>query len=420
MTKNALSKYLIIKPYLEQESSLYAISTGNGVAIRTLQRWVAQYRTKGLQNLDRKNRSDRGKYRKITDQTKGVIEGLFLHKKNITIANITRKLNEHCVEKNTAPANYYTVRKVVQSIPKDIATLAKYGNKAYTDKYEIIMRRESKYPNQMWQVDHYLLSIKVTHQDKAEYPWLTIIIDDFSRSIMGFCLYIGAPSAIQTALALRKAIWYKQDKNWSVCGIPETLYTDHGTDFTSTHIDYVCADLKIKLIHSIVAKPQGRGKVERFFLSLEQKLIELLKMNNKAYKLSELEEIIEDFVINDYQHSIHSTTGEAPIVLWNKHQIIPRMPDSIERLNLLLLTVKKFRTAQRDGIRFAGLRYFHPNLVAYVGECITVRFDPNDLGEIWVYEKNQLICKAVCEEFQDQSITYEELKKLRTRLCVHF
>ena len=117
MTKNALSKYLIIKPYLEQESSLYAISNGNGVTIRTLQRWVAQYKTNGLQNLDRKNRSDRGKYRKITDQTKGTIEGLFLHKKNITIANITRKLNEYCVEKNTTPANYYTVRKVVRSIP---------------------------------------------------------------------------------------------------------------------------------------------------------------------------------------------------------------------------------------------------------------------------------------------------------------
>lgn len=66
----------------------------------------------------------------------------------------------------------------------------------------------------------------------------------------------------------------------------------HGTDFTSTHIDYVCADLKIQLIHSIVGKPKGRGKVERFFLSLEQKLIEQLKMNNKTYQLSELEELI--------------------------------------------------------------------------------------------------------------------------------
>ena len=137
-------------------------------------------------------------------------------------------------------------------------------------------------------------------------------------------------------------------------------------------------------------------------------------MNNKAYQLNELEELIKDFIINDYHHTIHSTTGEAPIVLWNKQQIIPQMPDSIEKLNLLLLTAKKSRIVQRDGIRFAGFRYFHPNLIAYVGERIIIHFDPNDLSEIWVYEQNQLICKAVCEEFQDQSITYEELKKLRT------
>ncbi len=92
MTKNVISKYLIIKPYLEQESSLSVISTNNGVAIRTLQRWIAQYKKEGLQNLDRKRRSDLGKYRKITSQTKGIIEGLFLHKQNISIANITRSL----------------------------------------------------------------------------------------------------------------------------------------------------------------------------------------------------------------------------------------------------------------------------------------------------------------------------------------
>lgn len=415
MTRTAFNKYLIIKPYLEEETSLSSIAINNKIAIRTLQRWVAQYKKDGLESLNRKQRSDLGKYRKITEQTKGIIEGLFLHKKNISIANINRKINGYHKEHNIALTNYYTVRKIVQSLPKDMVTLAKSGDKAYADKYEIIMRRESKYPNQIWQVDHCLLSVKVIHKDKIEeHPWLTIIIDDFSRCIMGFCLYTGAPSAMQTALALRKAIWYKQDKNWPVCGIPEILYTDHGTDFTSTHIEYVCAELKVQLIHSIVGKPKGRGKVERFFLSLEQKLIELLKLDNKIYNLSELEEIIKDFIINDYHHTIHSTTGETPIVLWNKQQIIPQMPDSIDKLNLLLLTAKKFRIVQRDGIRFAGFRYFHPNLIAYIGESIIIHFDPNDLSEIWVYEQNQLICKAVCEEFQDQSITYEELKKLRT------
>lgn len=91
--------------------------------------------------------------------------------------------------------------------------------------------------------------------------------------------------------------------------------------------------------------------------------------------ISELEEIIKDFIINDYYHTIHSTTGETPIVLWNKQQIIPQIPDSIDKLNLLLLTAKKFLIVQRDGILFAGFRYFHPNLIAYIGESIIIHFD---------------------------------------------
>lgn len=53
--------------------------------------------------------------------------------------------------------------------------------------------------------------------------------------------------------------------NWPVCGIPEILYTDHGCDFTSKHIEEVCVSLKIQLIFSTIGKPRGRGKIERFF-----------------------------------------------------------------------------------------------------------------------------------------------------------
>lgn len=74
------------------------------------------------------------------------------------------------------------------------------------------------------------------------------------------------------------------------------------------------------------------------------------------------------------------------------------MPESLEKLNLLLLNTRKTRTVQRDGINFTGLKYFHPNLAAYIGECVTIRFDPSDLGEIWVYDNDQLICKAICDE----------------------
>jgi transposase InsO family protein len=55
-----------------------------------------------------------------------------------------------------------------------------------------------------------------------------------------------------------------------ICGIPEVLYTDNGTDFTSKHLEQVAADLKIRLVFSIPGKPQGRGRVERFFRTVNE------------------------------------------------------------------------------------------------------------------------------------------------------
>ena len=74
-------------------------------------------------------------------------------------------------------------------------------------------------------------------------PWLTVTEDDHSRAIAGYVVFVAAPSALQTALALRQAIWRKPHPAWPVCGIPDILYCDHGSDFTSRHIDAVCADL---------------------------------------------------------------------------------------------------------------------------------------------------------------------------------
>ena len=89
----------------------------------------------------------------------------------------------------------------------------------------------------------------------------------------GYALFFGSPSAIQTALALRQAIWRKGRPGWQVCGIPEIFYTDHGSDFTSHHLEQVAADLKIRLVFSGVGRPRGRGKIERFFEGVSQVLL---------------------------------------------------------------------------------------------------------------------------------------------------
>ena len=67
----------------------------------------------------------------------------------------------------------------------------------------MVYRRESYYPNEIWQADHTPLDILVLNEKgKPERPWLTIILDDYSRAVAGYFLSFQAPSAIQTSLVL--------------------------------------------------------------------------------------------------------------------------------------------------------------------------------------------------------------------------
>jgi transposase InsO family protein len=73
----------------------------------------------------------------------------------------------------------------------------------------------------IWQADHTELDILVKDESgTARRPWLTIIIDDYSRAVAGYFLSLSAPSAIQTALALRQV---SMDPNPYEVSEPEPL-----------------------------------------------------------------------------------------------------------------------------------------------------------------------------------------------------
>src|SRR5439155_15079512 len=194
-------------------------------------------------------------------------------------------------------------------------------------------RREADAPNAIWQADHTELDILVKDDNgTARRPWLTIILDDYSRAVGGYFLSLSAPSAIQTALALRQAIWRKPQAGWHVCGIPQVLYTDHGSDFTSRHIEQVAADLKIRLIFSGVARPRGRGKLERFFDTLTQVFLPRFPgfcpggSAEREAKLSlhDLARELEAFLLNEYHVTPHSTTKAPPQARWEAGGFLPQ------------------------------------------------------------------------------------------------
>src|SRR3954463_5870747 len=91
------------------------------------------------------------------------------------------------------------------------------------------------------------------------------------------------------------------------------------------------------------------------------------------------------------------------------------MPESLEQLDLLLLTVPKTRRVHPDGIRFSGLRFIDPLLAAYVGEEVLLRYDPRDITEIRVFHEGQFVCRAVCQELAGETVPLREVIRARER-----
>lgn len=246
-------------------------------------------------------------------------------------------------------------------------------------------------------------------------------MDDYSRAIAGFHITFEAPSAINTALTLHQAIWKKENRDWPICGIPEKFYTDHGSDFTSDHLEQIAIDLKINLVFSTIGFPRGRGKIERFFQTVNQMLLEFLPgyiRNNKMEKLltfQEFEEKLAYFILNHYNHRIHKSIKKSPISSWNESNFLPNMPESIEQLDLLLLQVAKTRKVHSDGIHFQGFRYTNPNLAAYVGGTILIRYTPKDLAEIRIFFKNKFLCTVIAPEISSFTVDMKDIQLARNK-----
>jgi transposase InsO family protein len=227
---------------------------------------VSQYRKLGLVALARKSRSDRGARRVVSPKIKAAIEGLALERPPLPIRSICRQIRQFAETTGERLPRYGTVYDLVREVPGSLLTLARPGSKAYSEGFDLVHRREAPRANAIWQADHALLSILLLREDgQTAGPWLTIVIDDYSRAIAGYYLGFDPPSSMRTALALRQGIWRKGHPHWHICGIPEVLYTDNGSDFTSNHLEQVAVDLKIRLVFSTPGKPQGRGRIERFF-----------------------------------------------------------------------------------------------------------------------------------------------------------
>src|SRR6266567_1495718 len=390
----AYARFEILRPALEEGVSQAQVARTNHISKSTVQRWMTRYREQGLAGLATTARKDKGKSRRLPQTAIQLVEGLALQTPPRSAAAIHRQVAAIAKEQGWKPPCYERVRQIIKNLSPALVTYAHQGAAAYREEFDLLYRREATHANAMWQADHTPLDIMLLDEEgKPAKPYLTAIEDDYSRLIVGYRLSFQTATALTTALTLRQAIWRKDDPRWSACGIPRVFYTDHGSDFTSKHMEQVAADIGMELVFSKIAVPRGRGKVERFFRSVDQLFLQDVPgYTPKGYPDAEatltlpaFEQRFRTWLLEDYHHRVHGETKCKPQERWEAGGFVPRMPKLLEQLDLLLLTVAKTRRVQQDGIRFQGYRYLDITLAAYVKEEVLIRYDPVDLAEIHVF-----------------------------------
>jgi transposase InsO family protein len=193
--------------------------------------------------------------------------------------------------------------------------------------------------------------------------YLIAFIDDATR-VVPYAAFTFSEGAVTYLSVLEQAVRRR--------GIPKRLYVDNGAAFRSKQLAVVCAKLGIALIHAKPYKPQGKGKMERWFRTTRMQFLPLLTPE-QLVSLDTMNRALSAWVEGEYHHAPHRGLGdESPADKWARSSEGVRMPGA--DLGDLFLAeqkrnVRTDRTVTLDGVAFEVD-------AALVGERVTLRFDP--------------------------------------------
>lgn len=237
-------------------------------------------------------------------------------------------------------------------------------------------RFEAARPNELWTGD-------ALHGPRVggRKTYLFAFLDDHSRLITGH-RFGYAEDTVRLAAALRPALGTR--------GVPDRIYVDNGSSFVDSWLLRGCAVLGIKLTHSTPGRPEGRGKIERFFKTVrDQFLVEITGDNepgrHQVADLLELNRLFTAWVETVYHRRVHSETGQTPLQRW--------MTDGPITLPTPAALAEAFRWEARRTVRKTATVSLHGNVYevdpALVGRAVELVFDPFDLTRLEVRHRGQ-------------------------------
>lgn len=246
-------------------------------------------------------------------------------------------------------------------------------------------RFEAERPNELWVADA-LHGPKVALQRGGEVKRKAIcfaILDDHSRLCVG-AYFEPAETELRLERTLRAALESR--------GVPERLYVDNGSPFASAQLARACAVLGIRLIHSRPGRPQGRGKIERFFRTLREQFLAEAERREEL-SLPELNRLLRAWLERSYHRRAHTETGEAPVKRFAAAR--PRYVGDTELHDAFLWSLRRV-VSKTATVSLHGNRYEVD--AALIGRTVELLFDPYALGKVEVRWGGRSFGEAVAHE----------------------
>jgi len=327
----------------------------------TIEDWYYAYRHHGLAGLEDIPRKDKGHVRALAPETVEAFLTLRRAQPQVHATTLLRQMEADGVLAARS-VSMSTLYRTLAREGLDRRSL-RAGSALFKGPTKAF---EFSWANQLWMSDGmWGPSVPLAPGGKPVRTHLLALLDDCSRLCTHGQYY--AAERIECFLdLLRQALQMR--------GIPEKLYTDNGALFTSEHLRTVCANFGIRLIHAKPYAAWSKGKIERFFLTVqgdfEQRLVfapvaDLAALNQHFWRWLECE-------YNAREH--RALDGRSPQRRFQERgEGLRPIPAGMDVEGLFLLRTR--RRVRRDAtISIAGTLWEVPP--ACRGRVVDVHYDP--------------------------------------------
>ena len=293
---------------------------------------------------------------------------------------------------------------------------------------------KAKYPLHVVEIDHSQLNIDLLDIENGivlRRPWITLVIDRYSKMILGFYIGYEKPSSYTVLQALRHAIYPKTYlkeqhpnivKDWPVFGAPRYLVCDNGKDLHSHDTREALARLNTIVCYCEKLRPWFKGLIESTFKTLSEVMRELPGktdsnyLKNGRYKskvfatftLPHLINYVTHYIVDIYQFKPHDgLRGMPPRIIWDEaiKTTKIRAPYNLGDMDNALLKTD-WRSIKKRCVLIFNLIYGSdsPEFEALlrreeIPDLVKIKYDEKNIGKIWVVdwldENNRIELKCI-------------------------